>query len=211
MVALLVFGVYAAGSSATFTVKSTVSFSVQDVHIKVAAGSGVEPNSSTTYYYSRPSGDQLNVSELTSLPNGEFSDETQGGNVLNYYLYVENLHGQDINVAFAYTWKNSSKYNSSSSSATDGAVSVEAKLLSIKDGSTTQTAYNPTFSTPTTSDGVRTDSASAFTNNHTFLKGETVIFVVTITLKSDAMVYKLSNSSLELSAKASLDTIESME
>ena len=212
MVALLVFGVYAAaGSTATFAVNSTVSFTVQDVYIKVAASSGTAPTNDTTYYYSQPSGSQQNISALTALPDCSFSDETTNGNVLNYYIYVENLHGQDINVAFACEWTSSSKYNASSTNEAAGAVTVTAKMMPTING-TAQTDINSTIAnaTPTVANGVRTDKATSFTVNHVFKKIETVIYLVTITLKSEAMDYKLSDSTLKLSAKASLDAIENM-
>lgn len=211
MLALLAFGVYAA-NIVTFSISSTVSFAVQDVYIKVAAGLGSEvPNpEDLIFYYSQPEADQKNISQLTSLGNDNFVDEDENSNkknTISYYLYIENLHSMAINLKLEYSWQGSSKYNAQDT-ALDGAVAVTT--VSSSSTNNDNLTFGGQTKTPTVDDGVRTDLISSSTDNLVFVANEAKTLIVTLTMKDEAMVYKLVNGNFNLKVKASLDVISTM-
>lgn len=212
MIALMAFGVYAA-SSATFSITSSVEFKVQNVFVEVSAGLGDAPAQDATYYYSQPSGSQLPLTQLTALPNVNFDDEAENGNVITYHIYVKNLHSRDIKIRFGFEWSGSSKYNYSDQTAGNGAVQISSYVNSkIGINIKKDKDITPAPETPTKDEEslLRTDVIKGDSLCSDFLGGETRIFVVTLTLKSEAEMFALKNSALKLKMSASLDNIESI-
>lgn len=208
MLALVVFGVYAASTSYTLTISGTVSFSVSDVYIKVAAGQGSSVPVEPEYYYSQPAAGQKNITALTSLGNASFVDEDNSGNKTNtisYYLYVENLHSMNIYLKFSYEWTGDSKYNTGVTSG-DGAVSVVPVNTSDKDNRFT---FNDQVITH--EDKSEQLKISRSTDSLTFKAKEIKTLIVTLTMKDEAMVYQLTNGNFSLKVNASLEPITSMD
>ena len=209
VLALLAFGVYSA-NIVTFSISSTVSFTVQDVYIKVAAGLGssVPNNPEPTYYYSQPAEDQKNIKDLDSLGDAKFVDEDENGNnkinTISYYLYIENLHSMDIHLMFSYEWQGSSKYNAGVTSG-NGAVSVAPVNTSDKNNKFT---FNDQVITH--EDKSEQIKISSSTNSLTFKAKEIKTLIITLTMEDKAMVYKLTNGSFNLKVKASLNEINNM-
>ena len=216
MIAMLAFGVYAASTKVSFSVTGTVSFKCENVFIKVA-GSIVEnnatlPPSTQEYYYSKPTGDQKNVTELATkgLGAGEFIDEDNAGKakkILTYYVEVVNLHSMDINLKLDYTWICESKYNSKTNTdVTKSAVKVDA-YYQDKTGASYDTTKNYLTGATISHSGTEIvqDTIETNTTAVNFGANSSRLFVVTLTINDDALVYKLTpNSSLKLSIDASL-------
>ncbi len=212
MISLMAFGVYAA-SSATFSVTSSVEFTVQNVFVEVSAGKGDAPAENATYYYSQPSGSQLPLTQLTALPDVEFNDEIENGNSITYHIYVKNLHSRDIKIRFGFEWTGSSKYNFSDQTAGEGAVQISSYVNSKigtslkKDKDVTPEPEAPTKNNELL---LRTDVIKGDSLCSDFLEGETRIFVVTLTLKSAAETFALKDGALKLKMSASLNDIDSI-
>lgn len=208
MLALVVFGVYAATTSYTLSVTGTVTFNVSNVFIKVAAGKGSSVPATPTYYYSQPANGEKDISVLNTLGfgNASFIDEDNSGNqtkTISYYLYVENLHNMNIYLKFSYEWTGSSKYNAGVTSG-DGAVSVATENTSDKENKFTFEAQDITHE-----DKSELLKISSSTNSLTFKANEIKTLLVTLTMKDDAMVYQLTNGSFKLNVRADLDPISS--
>ena len=206
MLALVVFGVYAATTSYTLSVTGTVTFNVSNVFIKVAAGQGSSVPANPTYYYSQPASGQNNITALTSLGDASFIDEDSSGNkikTISYYLYVENLHSMNIYLMFSYEWTGSSKYNAGVASG-DGAVSVVPVNTSDKDN-----MFTFSDQVITHEDKSELLKISSSTNSLTFKANEVKTLIVTLTMKDEAMVYQLKNGSFKLNVRVDLDPISS--
>ena len=204
MLALLAFGVYASTNVVTLSVSGTVSFSVTNVFVKVAAGLGASVPASPTYYYSQPASGQASINDLTSFGNDNFVDEDKK-NTISYYLYIENMHSMAIYLMFSYEWQGSSKYNAQDTTK-DGAVSVTTA------GSSTVNNNNLTFKaqtkTPTVVSGVRTDKISSSTDCLVFKANEAKTLIVTLRMSDEAMLYKLTNGNFNLKVRADLNPIK---
>ncbi len=207
MIAMLAFGVYSA-STATITIGSSVSFEVQNVFVEVAAGLGKEPDEKNTeYYYSQPTGTQLPLTQLTKLPDKNFSEE-EGGNEISYFVYIKNLHSRDIKIRFAFEWLSSSKYNYSDSTAGEGAVTVTSYVnKKIGTAFSKDKDLNCVAQTPTKENSLRTDIIKGDSSSEDFLENETKILVVTIKLKDEASIYELKNGALTIKVNAGLQDI----
>lgn len=212
MVALLVFGVYAA-TSVSFSVSSTVSFKCENVFIKVTAGLGesVPENPGPVYYYSKPIGDQKNVTELATkgLDAAQFEDEKEGGNVITYYLEITSLHGMDINLMLGYNWEGISKYNIKDTTK-NGAVEVSASYKTKEENGEYGNATSIDPTTPTIeANGKETRAAAS--SNMTFKTKSTTLFIIKLTLKDKAMVYALTNAKLTIKFNAAIDPVQNID
>lgn len=212
MVALLVFGVYAA-TSVSFSVSSTVSFKCENVFIKVTAGLGesVPENPVPVYYYSKPTGDQKNVTELATkgLASAQFEDEKEGGNVITYYLEITSLHGMDINLMLGYNWEGISKYNIKDTTK-NGAVEVSASYKTKEENGEYGNATSIDPTTPTIeANGKETRAAAS--SNMTFKTKSTTLFIIKLTLKDKAMVYALTNAKLTIKFNAAIDPVQNID
>ena len=210
MVALLVFGVYAA-TSVSFGISSTVSFKCENVFIKVTAGQGESVSNNAVYYYSKPTGDQKNVTELATngLGNASFEDEKDGGNVITYYLEITSLHGMDINLMLGYNWEGISKYNLKDTTK-KGAVDVSASYKTKEENGTYGSATSIDSTTPTIgTDGKETRVAAS--SNMTFKTKSTTLFIIKLTLKDGAMVYALTNAKLTIKFNAAIDPVQNID
>lgn len=212
MVALLVFGVYAA-TSVSFSVSSTVSFKCENVFIKVTAGLGesVLENPVPVYYYSKPTGDQKNVTELATkgLDAAQFEDEKEGGNVITYYLEITSLHGMDINLMLGYNWEGISKYNIKDTTQ-NGAVEVSASYKTKEENGEYGNATSIDSTTPTIeANGKETRAAAS--SNMTFKTKSTTLFIIKLTLKDKAMVYALTNAKLTIKFNAAIDPVQNID
>lgn len=206
MIAMLAFGVYSA-STATVTIGSSVRFEVQKVFVEVAAGLGSEPDENTEYYYSQPTGTQLPLTQLTKLPDKDFSEE-EGGNEISYFVYIKNLHSRDIKIRFAFEWQSSSKYNYSDSTAGEGAVTVTSYVnKKIGTAFSKDRDLNCVAQAPTKENSLRTDIIKGDSLSEDFLENETKILVVTINLKDKASIYELKNGALTIIVNAGLQDI----
>ena len=212
MVALLVFGVYAA-TSVSFSVSSTVSFKCENVFIKVTAGLGesVPESPVPEYYYSKPTGDQKNVTELATkgLASAQFEDEKEGGNVITYYLEITSLHGMDINLMLGYNWEGISKYNIKDTTK-NGAVEVSASYKTKEENGEYGNATSIDPTTPTIeANGKETRAAAS--SNMTFKTKSTTLFIIKLTLKDKAMVYALTNAKLTIKFNAAIDPVQNID
>ncbi len=217
MVALLVFGVYAA-TSVSFGISSTVSFKCENVFVKVAAGKGDTVPADVKYYYSMPTQEQidnkLSLDDMAKDINlGNFVDNDDGSDsTISCYLTVTNLHGRKIYVAFDYEWISSSKYNATKLNE-EGAVKAVAVLKSkIGENAETRKDYNAeNKTTPTAENGLRKDDLYKYTGSLGFEIGETKTFVISLIYKNAAMVYKLDKGTLKIKMNAALDTITNID
>lgn len=212
MVALLVFGVYAA-TSVSFSVSSTVSFKCENVFIKVTAGLGesVPENPVPVYYYSKPTTGQKNVTELATkgLDAAQFEDEKEGGNVITYYLEITSLHGMDINLMLGYNWEGISKYNIKDTTK-NGAVEVSASYKTKEENGEYGNATSIDPTTPTIeANGKETRAAAS--SNMTFKTKSTTLFIIKLTLKDKAMVYALTNAKLTIKFNAAIDPVQNID
>lgn len=212
MLAMLAFGVYAASTKVSLSVTGTVSFKCENVFIKVA-GSIVEnnatlPPSTQDYYFSKPASGEKSLEDLKTkgLGAGEFVDEDNAGaakKTLTYYVEVVNLHSMDINLKLDYTWVCSSKYNSSTNTdVTKSAVKVDAYYQN-KTGANYDATHNDLTGATISHSGTQ-DTIKATTNAINFVAKSSRLFVVTLTINDDALVYKLTDSLLTISIDASL-------
>lgn len=212
MVALLVFGVYAA-TSVSFGVSSTVSFKCENVFIKVTAGLGesVPENPEPVYYYSKPTTGQKDVTELAAegLASAQFEDEKEGGNVITYYLEITSLHGMDINLMLGYNWEGISKYNIKDTTK-GGAVEVSASYKTKEENGEYGNATSIAPTTPTIeANGKETRAAAS--RNMTFKTKSTTLFIIRLTLKDKAMVYALTNAKLTIKFNAAIDPVQNID
>lgn len=208
MLALLAFGVYAS-KDVTLSISGTVSFTCNDVFIKVAAGLGDTVPNNPTYYYSQPHEGEKNISELNTLGNSNFYDEdSENGynNTISYFVYIENLHNMPIYLMYEYLWAGDSKYNAQNTNL-DGAVTVTTQ--DVSDGTKNITFKNQEKETNVTNN-VRNDKISSSTECLVFKEKEVKKLIITLTMNSDAMIYKLTNGSFNLKVMANLDAFRSI-
>ena len=213
MVALLVFGVYAA-TSVSFGISSTVSFKCENVFIKVTAGLGesVSEDPVPVYYYSKPTTGQKNVTELATkgLGNASFEDEKDGGNVITYYLEITSLHGMDINLMLGYNWEGISKYNLKDTTK-KGAVEVSASYKTKEENGTYGEATSIGSKAPTIDTTKGKETRVAASNNMKFNAKSTTLFIITLTLKDKAMVYALTDAKLTIKFNAAIDPVQNID
>ena len=194
MVALLVFGVYAA-TSVSFGVSSTVSFKCENVFIKVTAGLGesVPEKPAPEYYYA-----------------AQFEDEKVGGNVITYYLEITSLHGMDINLMLGYNWEGISKYNIKDTTK-GGAVEVSVSYKTKEENGTYGNATSIDSTTPTIDTTSGKETRAAASRNMTFKTKSTTLFIIRLTLKDKAMVYALTNAKLTIKFNAAIDPVQNID
>lgn len=212
MVALLVFGVYAA-TSVSFGISSTVSFKCENVFIKVTAGLGesVSEDPVPVYYYSKPTTGQKNVTELATngLVAAQFEDEKEGGNVITYYLEITSLHGMDINLMLGYNWEGISKYNLKDTTE-KGAVEVSASYKTKEENGEYGNVTSIDSTTPTIETNGKETRAAA-SRNMTFKTKSTTLFIIKLTLKDKAMVYALTDAKLTIKFNAAIDPVQNID
>ena len=214
MLALVVFGVYAAGQAISFSVNGTINYTVSDVYIKVASGKWNDswtdlPAESTTYYYSKPENGQNNILGIPKdLGGANFADADAAGgkvNKISYYVYIESLQGQPIYLRLKLNWVGNSKYKANALTA-DGAVSISAI---DKKTNSQNVAFRSDLSSsnPSEGNGVRTDNIVNDTGSFEIMAKSTRLYVITLTMSDDAMIYK-SEGKLTIDVGAGLTSDE---
>ncbi len=195
VVAFFVFGVYAS-RQVTLGVSGTISYSVQDVYIRLKYGLVGATSGNSGDLYSKPSDGQtpLEDSKEYGMPSGEFKDET-GKDELVYFVEVENLHGQAIYIELDYTFSATSKYDGNPVVVTVNQYSVTNADIT-NDTTATKTFTSTVDGTSYTSTG---DTACL-----PFKQNSVTTFRIVLKLQEDAKDFKLEKGNLNVNFKAAL-------